>query len=450
MNSIQDFEEQIVLLLAEKKYHELKELLTHLEAADIALLFNEIPQDTMPILFRLLPKETAAEVFVELDSDMQELLIVGFSDTELKEVLDELYLDDTVDIIEEMPANVVKRILKHADPEMRAGINGILKYPKSSAGSIMTTEFVDLKRSMTVEDAFTRIRRTGVDKETIYTCYVTDKNRVLLGLVSVKDLLLADSSMLIEDIMETDVIYVYTLDDREDVARQFSKYDFLAIPVVDNEQRLVGIVTVDDAIDVLQEETTEDIEMMAAITPTDKPYMKTGVWETFKKRIPWLLLLMISATFTSKIIASYETALSQVAVLTTFIPMFMDTGGNAGGQASVTIIRGLSLNEIEFKDIFKIVWKEIRIAVLCGVVLSVANMAKLLLIDRVSFIIALVVCLTIIATVFFAKIVGCTLPLFAKKVGFDPAIMASPFITTIVDAISLIIYFNISVAVLGI
>lgn len=450
MNSIQDFEEQIVLLLAEKKYHELKELLTHLEAVDIALLFNEIPQDTMPILFRLLPKETAAEVFVELDSDMQELLIVGFSDTELKEVLDELYLDDTVDIIEEMPANVVKRILKHADPEMRAGINGILKYPKSSAGSIMTTEFVDLKRSMTVEDAFTRIRRTGVDKETIYTCYVTDKNRVLLGLVSVKDLLLADSSMLIEDIMETDVIYVYTLDDREDVARQFSKYDFLAIPVVDNEQRLVGIVTVDDAIDVLQEETTEDIEMMAAITPTDKPYMKTGVWETFKKRIPWLLLLMISATFTSKIIASYETALSQVAVLTTFIPMFMDTGGNAGGQASVTIIRGLSLNEIEFKDIFKIVWKEIRIAVLCGVVLSVANMAKLLLIDRVSFIIALVVCLTIIATVFFAKIVGCTLPLFAKKVGFDPAIMASPFITTIVDAISLIIYFNISVAVLGI
>lgn len=344
-------------------------------------------------------------------------MIDGFSDTELKDVLDELYLDDTVDIIEEMPANVVKRIIRHSDPEVRAGINDILKYPKDSAGSIMTIEYVDLKKDMTVKDAFTRIRRTGVDKETIYTCYVTDPNRVLLGLVSVKDLLLSDYSCKIGDIMEQNIIYVNTLDDQEDVALQFNKYDFLALPVVDNEKRLVGIITVDDAIDVIQEENSEDFEVMAAITPTDKPYMKTGVLETWKKRIPWLLLLMISATFTAHIIKTYEDALGKVLILTTFIPMFMDTAGNAGSQSSVTVIRGISLGEIEFRDIFRIIWKELRVAFLCGVTLAAANFVKLLVFNRadVSITIALVVCLTLMTTVLLAKIVGCTLPLLAKR-----------------------------------
>lgn len=436
----------LLSLLEEKNYQQLRELLVETPAADIAILFDDLPSGTLPLLFRLLPKEQAAEVFVELSSDMQELLIDGFSDTELKDVLDELYLDDTVDIIEEMPANVVKRIIRHSDPEVRAGINDILKYPKDSAGSIMTIEYVDLKKDMTVKDAFTRIRRTGVDKETIYTCYVTDPNRVLLGLVSVKDLLLSDYSCKIGDIMEQNIIYVNTLDDQEDVALQFNKYDFLALPVVDNEKRLVGIITVDDAIDVIQEENSEDFEVMAAITPTDKPYMKTGVLETWKKRIPWLLLLMISATFTAHIIKTYEDALGKVLILTTFIPMFMDTAGNAGSQSSVTIIRGISLGEIEFRDIFRIMWKELRVAFLCGVTLAAANFVKLIVFNRadVSVTIALVVCLTLMTTVFLAKLVGCTLPLMAKKIGFDPAVMASPFITTIVDALSLIIYFNIA------
>ncbi len=434
----------LLSFLEEKNYQKLRELLIETPPADIAILFDDLPSGTLPLLFRLLPKEQAAEVFVELSSDMQELLIDGFSDTELKDVLDELYLDDTVDIIEEMPANVVKRIIRHSDPEVRAGINDILKYPKDSAGSIMTIEYVDLKKDMTVKDAFTRIRRTGVDKETIYTCYVIDPNRVLLGLVSVKDLLLSDYSCKIGDIMEQNIIYVNTLDDQEDVALQFNKYDFLALPVVDNEKRLVGIITVDDAIDVIQEENSEDFEVMAAITPTDKPYMKTGVLETWKKRIPWLLLLMISATFTAHIIKTYEDALGKVLILTTFIPMFMDTAGNAGSQSSVTVIRGISLGEIEFRDIFRIIWKELRVAFLCGVTLAAANFVKLLVFNRadVSITIALVVCLTLMTTVLLAKIVGCTLPLLAKRIGFDPAVMASPFITTIVDAFSLIIYFN--------
>ena len=443
--------EQILLsLLDVKKYHEIRTILMNLEPADIAILFEKLPTSALPLLFRVLPKELAAETFVELSSDTQELLIEGFSDTELKEVLDELYLDDTVDIIEEMPANMVKRILRHSAPEVRASINEILKYPKDSAGSIMTIEYVDLKKDMTVADAFTRIRRTGLDKETVYTCYVTDQNRVLLGLVSVKDLLLSDYSCLIEEIMEQNIIYVNTLDDQEEVAQKFSKYDFLAIPVVDNEKRLVGIVTVDDAIDVIQEENTEDIEMMAAITPMDKPYMKTGVFETWKKRIPWLLILMISATFTGKIISSYEDALSKFVVLTTFIPMFMGTGGNAGSQASVSVIRGISLGEIEFKDIFRIIWKEMRVALLCGITLTAANFLKLIFIDKVSYTIASVVCLTLVTTVFFAKLVGCTLPMIAKKIGSDPAVMARPFITTIMDALSLIIFFNIAVLLLPI
>lgn len=442
--------ENVIQLLEQKNYHALRDSMIEKEPIDIAIMFENLPEETLPLLFRLLPKEFAAEVFVELNSDTQEHLIAGFSDTELKEVLDELYLDDTVDIIEEMPANVVKRILRHSAPDKRTSINEILKYPKDSAGSIMTIEFIDLKKDMTVADAFTRIRRIGVDKETIYTCYVTDANRVLLGLVSVKDLLLADYSCLIGDIMERNVIYVNTLEDQEIAAQLFSKYDFLALPVVDNEKRLVGIITVDDAIDVIQDENTEDIEVMAAITPTDKPYMKTGVFETWKKRIPWLLLLMVSATFTSKIISSYETALGKFVILTSFIPMLMDTGGNAGSQTSITVIRGLSLNEINFRDIFRIMWKEFRVAILCGVTLAMTNFVKMLIIDRTTVIIAAVVSLTLIMTIIFAKFIGCTLPILAKKIGFDPAVMASPFITTIVDALSLMIYFNIATVLLHI
>lgn len=441
--------EEIIELMAEKRYAELKEMLAAMEPADIAYLFDDFPERNMPLLYRLLPKELAAEVFVELDADTQEMLIRGFSDSELKEVLDELYLDDAVDIIEEMPANVVKRIIMHTEPEMRTRINEILNYPKDSAGSVMTIELVDLKEDMTVADAFTRIRRTGLDKETIYTCYVTDKNRILMGTVSAKDLLLADEDCIISDIMETSPICAYTHDDKEEVAMELSKYDLLAIPVVDKEQRLVGIVTVDDAIDVLQEEATEDIEKMAAITPSEKPYLKTGIIDTCRQRIPWLLLLMISSTFTGKIISHYESALGELIILTAFIPMIMGTGGNSGSQSSVTIIRGLSLEEIEFKDIFKIIWKELRVAVVCGVVLAVATYFKVLWLDGADAMISMVVAVTLLFTILLAKLVGCVLPLLAKKVGFDPAVMASPFITTIVDALSLVVYFDIASRLLG-
>ncbi|MCI2059192.1 MAG: magnesium transporter [Oscillibacter sp.] len=452
-----EMKDEIEDLVARKRYAQLRDLLLPMEAADIALLLEELGEAVMPLVFRLLPKELAAEVFVELESDEQELLIRSFSNTELKEVLDELYLDDTVDIVEEMPANVVKRILKHSDPEMRKSINEILKYPEDSAGSIMTTEFVDLKRDMTVEDAFKRIRRTGPDKETINICYVIDVGRHLIGLVTIRTLLLAEEDAVLEDIMEKNIVSVSTLDDQEYVARSLSKYDFLALPVVDTENRLVGIVTVDDAMDVLQDEVTEDIEKMAAILPTDKPYLKTGIFETFKARIPWLLLLMVSATFTGHIISKFENALAAFTILTAYIPMLMDTGGNAGSQASVTVIRGISLNEIEFSDLLRVIWKEMRVAVYCGVALSAANFIKLMLVDRLLFhnpavtvAVALVVCLTLVLDVFCAKLVGCTLPLLAKKVGFDPAVMASPFITTIVDAISLLIYFQFAALILHI
>ncbi|MBQ3038715.1 MAG: magnesium transporter [Clostridia bacterium] len=458
MEQIEEMAKRVTDLLDEKKYHELKELMAELEPADVALIFEESDKARLALLFRILAKEQAAEVFVELGSDMQEMLIYDFSDSELREVLEELYLDDTVDIIEEMPANVVKRILRHSEPGTRQSINELLKYPKYSAGSIMTIEFVDLKKNMTVEDAFTRIRRTGLDKETVYTCYVTDENRVLLGLVSVKDLLLADNSKTLEEIMETNIIYVNTLEDREQAAKIFEKYDFLAIPVVDNENRLVGIITVDDAIDVIQEENTEDIEKMAAIVANDKPYMKTGVFENFKKRIPWLLVLMLSATFTGKIINMFEQSLSACVILTVFIPMLMGTGGNSGGQTSVTVIRGMSLNDIEMRDIFKVIWKEIRVSLLCGITLAVANFIKMMLVDRSDIIasgqdplsITIVVCITLIVTVFCAKLIGCVLPMLAKKLGFDPAVMASPFITTVVDAISLFVFFNIASLILNI
>lgn len=447
-NAVLSMTETIRTLTKEKKYGVVKEILATLNPVDIARLFDELAEDRIPILFRLLPKETAAEAFVEMDEEMQEMLIRDFSDTELKEVVDELYLDDAVDIIEEMPANVVKRILKQADPDTRKLINELLKYPDDSAGSIMTTEYVSLRPNMTVEEAIKRIRRTGVDKETIYTCYVTLDNRTLIGLVSIKDLLLANEDDKICDIMESNVIAVHTLDDQEMVAQTFDKYGFMALPVADNEGRLVGIVTIDDALGVLQDEATEDIEKMAAIMPSDKPYLKTGVFEIYRHRIPWLLILMISATFTQMIISSFESALAAQTALAAFIPMLMDTGGNSGSQTSVTIIRGLSLNEIEFSDIFRVIFKEIRISLLCGVTLAAANFVKLQIVDRVSLQVALVVCLTLLITIVCAKIVGCILPMVSQKIGLDPAIMANPFITTIVDIMSLTVYFNIASALL--
>ncbi|MBQ2323278.1 MAG: magnesium transporter [Oscillospiraceae bacterium] len=448
--------ESIEEMLRQKQYAALRDQLDELEPADIASLFEDLPEEALPLLFRILPKEPAAEVFVELDPEQQEMLIRGFSNTELKEVLDELYLDDAVDIVEEMPANVVKRILKHADPETRKQINEILKYPEDSAGSLMTTEILDLKRTMTVSDAFKRIRRTAADMETISVCYVTDEGRHLLGVVTIRTLLLAEEDDVVEELMDPNVIFVNTLDDREEVAQMFSKYDFLVMPVVDAEGRLVGIVTVDDAIDVMEEEATEDIEKMAAMLPSDKPYLKTGIFETWKARIPWLLLLMVSATFTGQIIAGFENALAATAILTAYIPMLMDTGGNCGGQASVTVIRGISLDEIEFSDLPRVVWKEIRVGVVCGATLAAANFLKIMFLDRLVFhnpitvTIALVICATMLLTVVCAKVIGCVLPLLAKKMGFDPAVMSSPFITTLVDAVSLLIYFRFASVLLGI
>ena len=447
-------------LLAEKKYTTLREILITMNPSDVAAIFNEMEEDRLPLLYRLLPKELAADTFVEMDQEAQELLIRGFSDSELKEVLDELFVDDAVDIIEEMPATVVKWILSQADPEMRRSINEILRYPESSAGSIMTTEYISFRPEMTVAEAITRIRRTGIDKETIYTGYVT-KDRTLIGVVTVKDLLLCnDDDKHIKDVMIEKVIAVNTHDDQEEVAQMFSKYNFMALPVVDAENRLVGIVTFDDAMDVMEEEATEDIEKMAAIIPSEKPYMSMSPFEIWKNRIPWLMLLMVSATFTGLIISRFESALEKLVILTAFIPMLMDTAGNSGSQASVTIIRGLSLNEIEFKDILQIIWKEVRVAVLCGISLGIACFGKIFLVDYLimgsfagvssPFLIIGVICITLSVTVLFAKIVGCTLPLFAKKLGFDPAVMASPFITTIVDALSLLVYFGVASAFLPI
>lgn len=450
-------ENEIFDLICEKKYTKLRSLLSKMNPADIGPIFEEIPQKELPIVFRILPKELAAEVFVEMETDAQQLLIESFRDSEIREVFDELFMDDAVDIIDEMPASVAKRILKQADAETRKTINKLLAYPEDSAGSIMTTEYVNLKKDMTVEEAFNKIRTVGVDTELIYTCYVTDRSRRLLGLVTVKDLLLNQIDTVISDIMDENVIYSNTLDDKEQVAGQFEKYDLVALPVVDNENRLVGIVTVDDAIDVIQEEATEDIEKMAAILPSDKPYFKTSVFNTFKARIPWLMLLMISATLTGAIISTFEEKLTVFPALIAFIPMLMDTAGNCGSQASVTVIRAISLGDIRFKDIFKVIWKEIRVAVICGIALMAVNFVKLYLFDFLvmgsfdagrQFIEIAIVCLTLFFTILVAKIVGCTLPILAKKVGFDPAVMASPFITTIVDAISLCIYFALAVSLL--
>lgn len=444
-------------LVKSKQFRRLRELLEGMNEVDIAEFLDELGPEELLIVFRLLPKEMAADVFTELeDSDDQERLINAFSDQELRDVLDELYLDDTVDVIEDMPANVVSRILRNSDSETRSQINQLLNYPKDSAGSIMTTEYVYLHPNATVEESFARIRKVGMDKETIYTCYVTQR-RMLLGVVTVRRMLLSNYETRIRDIMETNVLSVNTLEDKEDVAQTLNKYALSALPVVDADNRLVGIVTFDDAMDVIEDETTEDFEKMAAILPSDKPYLKTGVLETWRARIPWLLLLMLSATFTGIIITSFEGALAACVVLTSFIPMLSGTGGNSGSQSSVAIIRALSLDEVEFSDMLLVVWKEIRVAILCGVCLAVANFVKMMLVDRwlmgnseVTPMVALVVCLTLVFTVLCAKVVGCTLPMAAEKIGIDPAVMASPFITTIVDAMSLLIYFFIATRLLGI
>ena len=435
-------------LLENKQYTTLRQTLSEMNEADIAAVFEDLEDAEQLKLFRILPKDMAADVFSYLDVDNQHYIISSLSDKDAAGIIDNLMADDATDLIEEMPANVVKRLLALASPETRRDINHLLRYPEDSAGSIMTVEYVDLKENLTVEHAINRIRKVGLDSETINICYVLDSRRKLVGTVALRYLLLMDPDELIGDIMHENVIAINTLME-EEVARTFQKYDFTAMPVVDNESRLVGIITVDDVVDIMEKEATEDIEKMAAIVPTDKPYMRTGVFETYKKRIPWLLLLMISATFTGKIISSFEDALSVYVILTAFIPMLMDTGGNAGGQASVTIIRGLSLDEIEFGDMIRVIGKEIRVAALCGLTLAVCNFAKLMLFDKVGMSVALVVCFTLVCVVLIAKVVGCTLPMFAKKLGFDPSVMASPFITTIVDAISLLIYFQIATNLLG-
>ena len=449
-----------------KKYATLRDILSTMNAADIALLFDDLPSSMIPLLFRLLPKELAAMTFVEMESDQQELLIKGFSDSELKDVVDELYIDDAVDIVEEMPANVVRRILGSADPETRKMINDLLKYPEDSAGSIMTVEYVELRPHLTVEDAIKAIRRSGVDKETINICYVTRADRTLYGFITIRKLILANPNTLIGDLADTNVIYCSTMDDQETVAKMLQKYDLIALPVVDGEKRLVGIVTIDDAIDVLQDEVTEDIEKMAAMTPSDKPYLKTSTVSLFAHRIPWLAVLMLASTFTELIINYYTQRLSMFGeiaggMLLACIPMLMGTGGNSGSQSSVTVIRGLSLGEIEFKDILAVIWKEFRVSILCGSALALANFGKMMLMNTLVYhhsgaaftaylMVSISICLAILSTVFVAKLIGCVLPILAKMIGFDPAVMASPFITTIVDAISLLIYFSVAKAVLHI
>ncbi len=450
-------EEEILVLLSERKFAVLKPLLASMNETDLAAVFESAEEEDLPLLFRILPKSLAAEVFVEIDADTQEKLLKKLNDIEIKDVMDELFLDDTVDLVEEMPANVVKRLLALSDSETRAYINELLKYPKDSAGSIMTIEFVRFMPSMTVEEAFARIRETAIDKETIYTCYVTDETNHLIGLVTAKDLMLADGKAKISDIMEENVIYVNTLDDKELVARKISDYGFLAIPVVDIERRLVGIVTVDDALEVIEEENTEDIERMAGMAPANKPYLKTGVFAIWKNRVPWLLILMVSATFTGLIINSFESSLNAISpVLFACVPMLMDTGGNSGSQASVTVIRSLAIGELSTKDTGRVVWKEFRVSLLLAATLAVACFGKLMLIDNLLFGFngytparCAIVSLAMFCTVVIAKFVGCLLPLFVKKIRLDPAAVASPFITTIVDALSLIIFCGLAVLILG-
>ena len=439
----------------QRHFADLRISLLDMEPADIAqFIENELEEKEQLMFFRLLPKEQASDVFIEIDSDTQERLIKAFTDTELKAVIDDMFLDDTVDVIEEMPANVVKRILKNSDPENRKQINELLEYPDYSAGSIMTTEYISLSATFTVEEAFDKIRRTGLNKETIYTCYVTDRKKHLIGVVTVKDLLLSNKADLIENIMDSNVITAETLEDKEEVALKFSKYGFMALPVIDKEGCLVGIVTVDDAVDVIQEEATEDIQKMAAVLPNEKPYLKQTILSIWKARVPWLLLLMISATFTSMILAKYEAKLSIVAsgVLYAFVPMLMGTAGNAGNQTSVTIIRALALGDINFKDVFRVILKELFASFLIGLTVSVVCFLKLYFIDNlysdITLEVSAIVSGVLLITIMMAKLVGCLLPLVAKKIRLDPAVVASPFMTTIVDVLSLIIYCSIAIAIL--
>ncbi|MBR5338414.1 MAG: magnesium transporter [Lachnospiraceae bacterium] len=442
--------ERVKELIENKSFMELRGELLEMNAADIAAILEDLSNAETIRIFRLLPKDLAAEVFSYLSIEVEQFIITSLTAKEAGLLIDNMFADDAADLMDEMPANVVTRLLAHADPETRRDINHLLQYPEDSAGSIMTVEYVSLKEGLTVSQAIDRIRKDAGDSADFNVCYVLDVRRKLIGTVELRDLILANPDTLVGDVMNENFIFVHTHDDQEEVAQAFQKYDCTAMPVVDRDNRLVGIITIDDIVDIIEQEATEDIEMMAAITPTDKPYMKTGVFETWKKRVPWLLLLMISATFTGQIIQHYEDALGAYIVLTSFIPMLMDTGGNAGSQASVTIIRGLSLNELEFSDIWAIMWKEFRVSICCGITLAAANFIKLLLVDRVSIMIAAVVCITLASAVIVAKLVGCTLPVLAKKIGFDPAVMASPFITTIVDALSLMIYFTIATHLLGI
>lgn len=449
MDEIKDLDfESFKELLENKQYTSLRQALTELNDADIAVILENLDEEDRLKVFRILPKSMAADVFSYLEIENQQMIITSLAEKEAAGIINNLMADDATDLLEEMPANIVKKLLANASPEVRRDINHLLQYPEDSAGSIMTVEFLDLKEHLTVQEAIERIRKQGVASETINICYVLDQSRMLIGTVALRYLLLSDPAVTIGEIMHENVISVNTLMDQEEVARQFQKYDFTAMPVVDNENRLVGIITVDDIVDILQEEATEDIEKMAAITPSDKPYLRTGVWETWKNRIPWLLLLMLSATFTGSIIASFEDALSSCVILTAYMPMLMGAGGNAGSQSSVAIIRSLSLNEVRFKDWLRVLWKESGVAILCGITLAIASFAKLMLFDHLTLAVALVVSVSLALTVLIAKIVGCMLPLLAKKIGFDPAVMASPFITTIVDALSLLIYFAIAMSVL--
>ncbi len=440
---------ELTEMLEQNKYADFKKAMDEMNAVDAADFLSSVERESLPKIFRLLKKDTAAEIFAELDHDIQEEIIKNMRDGEISKFMDELFIDDAVDMLEELPASMVNKILRNTSPELRGEINRFLNYPEDSVGSIMTSEFVSIRATMTVSEAVSYIRGTGTDKETVYVLYVTDKSRILLGFLELKDLLFASPEEKICDIMHTDIISAITVDDRENAASLISRYDLLVLPVVDSENRLVGIVTVDDAVDVMTQEATEDIEIMAAMAPSDKPYLKSGVFETWLKRIPWLLLLMISATFTGTIITHYESALGKMVILTAFIPMLMDTGGNAGGQASATIIRGLSVGDIRMRDILRVMWKEFRVSLLCGITLSVAAFGKAMLIDRTTPLVAAVVAITLMASVVVAKLVGCSLPILAKRIGLDPAVMASPFITTIVDAVSLMIYFQFAMLLLG-